>query len=275
MHDIQRPNNLEMIPRFSIQLCTVLLYLATTFAHGNSSLSVVTFSMVKMQGIPRTINLEYRSIESTKTSEDLLRTIVKNQSKLDDLTVKWSGLGIPTNWTLLSEAIRTTKELGALQWKNDYLIPDVVLSALENQKPHCKMYYTIPFRDRDDDRDHIDFIRRAPLPERRNILGHPNLYALKAAIKYRGKRKDHDMALAQQIMKTCPNLRELDLGVSQGGCMVAWNQPYAFDFTKSKNNFPPLTSLIFDGYHQGVKVEGGRWMEWEASNPMKGILQWP
>lgn len=66
-------------------------------------------------------------------------------------------------------------------------------------------------------------------------------------------------------------MSELDLHVSWSGCEVSFNQPFAFNFTRSKNNFPPLTSLRLDGYTLGAKVDGDVWREWEVN----AILQWP
>jgi hypothetical protein len=214
------------------------------------------------QETPQDLGLDYSSEASARVSEDTLRKIVHDKPSLNALTVGWHSYRVTTNWSLLAEAIVAAQDLTVLHWENHDNIPQVVLSALETQQPNCKLHYTMSFYDRYgyDYEDNEDAPQ--PRPESSNISGHPSLYALKVSINYGGEPNEHDMALVQQILETCPNLRELDLHVSWGGCVVASNQPFAFDFTKSNNRFPPLTSLRLDGYRLEDKVNGREWMEW-------------
>lgn len=50
------------------------------------------------------------------------------------------------------------------------------------------------------------------------------------------------------MLTTCPNIRFLDLSVRQLGCSISGTSPYTFDFQEG-HRFPPLESLILNGYH--------------------------
>jgi len=244
-------------------LCPVAIFAFASNSSGASLGSPPPVSIKLSQEMPRDIALDYSSSASANAAEDTLRTIIRDKPSLNALTVGRQGYEVSANWTLLAEAIGTAQDLAELHWESYGYMPRVVLSALETEQSDCKLYFS------------MSFYEDSFQPEHNNILGHPNLYALKTSIWYGGVANEHDMALVQQILETCPNLRKLDLSVSWGGCVIAWPQPYAFDFTKSTKGFPPLSSLRLNGYRLDDKVNGGEWMEWESRNPPDVVIRWP
>jgi hypothetical protein len=118
------------------------------------------------------------------------------------------------------------------------------------------------------------YIRAA---ERESILNSSILYSIKARIEYGGNSNPDDLSLIYRVL-TCPNIRELDLSLRWGGCVVSDGQPYAFNFSSSglaKATLPPLEVLKLSGYELDNKLDGGAWMEWESSKPQRNILLWP
>jgi hypothetical protein len=123
--------------------------------------------------------------------------------------------------------------------------------------------------------EHKHDIRAA---ERESILNSIILYSIKASIEYGGYPNPDDLSLIYRVLTTCPNIRELDLSLGWGGCVVSDGQPYAFNLSSSglvKATLPPLEVLKLSGYKLDDKLDGGAWMEWESSKPQRNILLWP
>lgn len=145
-------------------------------------------------------------------------------------------------------------------------IPLSTLRVIETFHDQARLYYHMYFQYWDPFDRNVPSIQASGVEPshshrnqiRRGVVGSKNLYALKASLLYGGADNPDDLPLVHEILKSCPNIRELDLSIDHSGCVVA-NYPYAFDFTRDAAQLPPLEKLKlyryrFDHYNSGDQV---------------------
>jgi hypothetical protein len=103
----------------------------------------------------------------------------------------------------------------------------------------------------------------------------PILYSIKRQAENGGYISTAKMDYIQKLLTTCPNIRELNLRLSWGGCDAESGQLYAFNFTDTTVRLPPLEVLDLQQYDLEGKPNGQKWMEWEANRPQDNILNFP
>ena len=229
--------------------------------------------------------LSYEDRESAQLAITLLNSIeADDHPDLRDSTksIKVNGSGSLANFTAISSAIRSIKELKELDWQNKAPLPGVILKTLSTYHPDCRLRYDMQFSNWDmyaddyvpiqavGDEPHRDIRARA----RRLIVGSTNLHALKAHIGYGSQPDAESLKLIRDILTDCPNLRELDLSISHDGCVFDWPQPYSFDFTQSSAPFTPLEVLKLQGYRLDDPYEG-QVLRYRRVYPGEDELRWP
>jgi hypothetical protein len=196
------------------------------------------------------------------------------------------GWGSLTNFTRLSLGLRDITRLEELHWSNNDPIPPLVLSAVEESHPGCKIFYNMVFSNWDRyDRtvSPIQAVGEEPHRDirsktRRLILGSKNLAGLSTHVEYGSQPDSESLPLVHEILTTCSNLKRLDLSISHGGCMVSWPQPYDFNFSgKSQLTtapFPPLESLRLSSYDLDGPYSGRVYYtsSWDID---RSELKWP
>jgi hypothetical protein len=192
------------------------------------------------------------------------------------------------NLTLLLNTFEAIPNITVFQWKTEFLLPRNILQLLESRHTTCRLYYQMPFYssrhlgrcyggDDEEDLEYEGILDTSPngLLDPESIMNSKSLYSLSASIEYGGYSESKRINMVYRALTTCPNIRELKLSIGHFGCVVAWGQPYAFDFTQGDNPIPPLESLVLNGYDFEGKPSGQEWMEWEAEKPGANILNFP
>lgn len=138
--------------------------------------------------------------------------------------------------------------------------------------------------------DEMNFYLRSPYEANDMIkldgtfLRSPNLYTLKAHIKYDDAYDPESILLIHNLITTNPGLRYLDLAFSYGHSCIIYSDPRAFNFTGNStlatSSFPPLEHLKLAEYLLDAGYDGNsRWPYWYVPNPKwwhdKSEARWP
>ena len=186
------------------------------------------------------VDLDFTSEDSATQSHDTLRDL-----PISTTSISIKGYGSLLNISTLDDALEhLLLPLEEFHFDMTIPIPISTLSVIETFHDQTRLYYHMFFSRWDPYDRNVPSIQISgvePLHSyrnqmRRGIIGSQNLYALKASILYGGHDNHEDLSLVHDILKSCPNIRELDLSIDHAGCVVA-NYPYAFDFTKEASSF--------------------------------------
>ena len=229
--------------------------------------------------------LSYEDPGSARVTNALLNSIdADDSSDLRDKikSIKVAGFGSLANFTAISSAVKTIKELRTLEWHCQAPMPGVILDALSIYHPDCKLRYDMQFSNWDKYADNyvpIQAVGNEPHREvraqaRRLIVGSTILHSLKAHIGYGSQPDAESLKLIYDVLSGCPNLRELDLSISHSGCVVSWPQPYSFDFTESSASFAPLEVLRLRDYRLDDPYDG-QILRYARFHPAEDDLRWP
>ena len=160
--------------------------------------------------------------------------------------------------------------------------PSRILTALELKQPSSRLHYTASFINWDPYDENVPFAQpvgqepnhQTRAKARESIIGSTALHSLKAAVKYGGCPNLDDLDLVFRVLGSCPNLKKLDLSINWEGCVVSGGTPYAFDFVSQPDiKFPPLESLILNGYHLNEQSDGGEDWYYQEASPWKERLR--
>lgn len=210
-----------------------------------------TFATLPTSPESQRIDLDFTSEDSATQSHDTLRKL-----PLSTTSISIKGYGSLLNISTLDEALEhLLLPLEELHFDMTIPMPTSTLSAIETFHTHTRLYYHMSFSHWDPFDSNVPSIQILGVEPshsyrnqlRRGIIGSKNLYALKASILYGGRDNHEDLPLVHEILKSCPNIRELDLSIDHSGCVVA-NYPYAFDFTGGATQLPPLEKLKLSRY---------------------------
>ena len=242
------------------------------------------------------LKLEYGETSRSKASDfflQVLETLDISDESTWVVDITRSGVW-PEDRALLSRVLHKLPSITTLFWREGEPIPLAMVQFLETSHPNCKLYYEMDFgywapadgsmrrhrrsRRNPIDEDVLESEERNAQLARQSVLNSTVLYSFKAQVFNGGRERDTSkMDLILRILTTCPNIKELDTFVSEGGGCVTYDKDdlYAFDFTSSDATLAPLESLTLNGYMLHEKPNGLKWREWETEHPERHILNAP
>ncbi|KAH7312907.1 hypothetical protein BKA65DRAFT_542470 [Rhexocercosporidium sp. MPI-PUGE-AT-0058] len=254
----------------------------------------------------RTLTIDFSTEDLAKASNGILQqyetSFPASQFAPSSVTIKGScpiaNLTLLTSFFLASASHNARFE--SVHWTSRFPIPRTIISALEAQAsvyhPAPRLYYTIDFWHQYNESEE----ESARIHEQRlSVLASESMYALIVKITYTEKMNLRDLDFVYKILRTCRELRVLELELEHVGCVYGGATPYAFPFRvvptragvggndhdigidvgdgdgltaewlrqygvvpNEKWRFPPLSKLKLSGYDLQENSDGGYAWYW-------------